>query len=291
MPRKIDALIIDDSPTTRRMIMAALHQAGLADFTFAEAGDGLEALKRFRPDDTEIIFVDMNMPRMGGLEFIRELRARHPRCPPTVVITAESNKDRLRQAFKEPGVSAFLLKPVDQDRLRSGLKRIVDSIPERSGPYAVPHGECVPRAVTEVLHEACGLRVTHAPSEQDVMHGDLVLGMLVIQGAVHWSVALGFARETAEAVVSGFAGYEIPFDHADMGDAIGEITNMVGGRLKALLGARGVNVEMSLPAVVGASNFRILRLRNTPADSTEFDAPAGKLWSTVAVGLHGGMVL
>ena len=160
MCRPLNALIVDDSTTTRKMVMKILAQTGLADFTFTEAEDGIDALARYRPGETEIIFVDMNMPRMDGLEFVRTLRTKHPAHTPTVMITAESNRERLAEAMNETGVDAFLLKPVDCDRLESGLRKLVDSIPERYGPCIVRNGECVPQAFTNVLAQACHLEVT-----------------------------------------------------------------------------------------------------------------------------------
>jgi len=157
MAREIRALIVDDSRTTRKMVMTALDQAGLAKFDFTEAEDGLDALEKFRPDETEIIFTDMHMPRMDGVEFLRRLHSLHKTCPPAVMITGESSKDRLLEALSVDGVDALLIKPVDRDRLRTGLKALVDSIPERSGPCLVPHGECVPEAVKTVLLEVCQL--------------------------------------------------------------------------------------------------------------------------------------
>jgi len=91
MAREIRALIVDDSRTTRKMVMTALDQAGLAKFDFTEAEDGLDALEKFRPDETEIIFTDMHMPRMDGVEFLRRLHSLHKTCPPAVMITGESS--------------------------------------------------------------------------------------------------------------------------------------------------------------------------------------------------------
>ena len=99
MARPLKALIVDDSATTRKMIMKALGQTGLADFSFTEAEDGVDALNLYSPGETEIIFVDMNMPRMDGLEFVRELRSQYPMCPPTVMITGRTtSKTRINGA-------------------------------------------------------------------------------------------------------------------------------------------------------------------------------------------------
>jgi len=291
MARSINALLIDDSGTTRKMIMQLLDQTGLAAFTFTEADDGVEALEKFNPAETEIIFVDMNMPRMGGLEFVRELRKRHRKCPPTVMITGESSQEKLKEAISELRVDAFMLKPVDRDRLRSGLQKLIDSMPERAGSCVVPHGECVPVAVRGILSQACGLDVTPIKEDPDLAGGQIIQGMIVIYGAVQWAVVLGFARQTAIAAASKFAGDDQLTDEEDVADAIGEFTNMVGARTKTLLVAKGLKVNMSLPTVLGATDLRMLIHRKATSSHTYFDSSMGKLWTTVAVGMHPGMLL
>ena len=263
----------------------------MADFTFTEAQDGIDALGKYRPGETQILFVDMNMPRMGGLEFIRELRARHKTSPPTVLVTAESSQERLAEAINEPGVSAFMLKPVDRDRLQIGLRKLVDSIPERFGPCVVPHGECVPQALQDVLARACNLELTAEPDDKAVRKGEIVLGMISIQGDVHWSVALGSAQDSASAVASRFAGYKIPSDGPDLGDAIGEMTNIVGGRIKHTLGRKGLSVNISLPNVIGAAAFQILLERKNAVHYVHFGSPIGRIWTMVAVGIDCGVLL
>lgn len=293
MLREIQALVIDDSTTMRRIIMSALRQTGLAEFVFAEAADGRDALDKFCPGQTQLLFVDMNMPRMNGLEFIRELRKRHADCPPAVMITAESNTERLKEAVREPGVAAFLLKPVDRDRLRSGLKTLIDSLPETSASCAVPHGECVPQAVQQILAKACGLQVNPVPVEAAIRRGEILLSIMSVVGAVQWSVELGFAQSAAQGVASRFAGSDVAPGGSEMGDAIGELSNIVGGRIKLLLSAREVAVNVSLPTVLWATNLQVLsqpRLKTAVAKS-DFESEVGRLWSTVALGAVGGIVL
>lgn len=291
MPRKLRTLIVEDSTTTRKMIMRALEQTGLAEFTFTEAEDGIDALSQYRPGEIEIIFVDMNMPRMGGLEFIRKLRSEYKKSPPTVIITAETSQERLAEAINEPGVNAFMLKPVDRDRLQTGLRKLVDSIPESTGPCVVPHGECVQQAMQTVLASACDLGLTAEPDDESVRKGKIVLGMVSIQGEVHWSVALGFTQSSASAVASRFAGYEIPSDGPDLGDAIGEVTNIVAGRIKNNLGAKGLAANISLPTVIWAQGFQVLLRHNTAVDYAHFNSEVGKIWIMVAVGMDNGMML
>ncbi|MCP4589999.1 MAG: response regulator [bacterium] len=291
MTRSLNALIVDDSATTRHLIMRALSQTGLAEFTFTQAEDGLDALVQYSPGETEIIFVDMNMPRMGGLEFIRTLRVQHKRCPPTVMITAETNSERLAEAVSTAGVDAFLLKPVDRDRLQTGLRKLVDSIPVRSETDQVPHGECVPQALQEVLAEVCSLEISPEPEDESLRRGRIVLGIIGLHGDIQWSVSLAFPHEAAVAVTSKFARYEISSEGPDLGDAISELANIVGGRIKQLLCARNLGVSISLPTALGASDFRILHQPRSTTGYTHFNSPAGRLWCRVDVGIDSGMAM
>ncbi len=293
MARKINALIVDDSASTRRLIMAALKQTGLADFVFAEAQDGVEALDKYRPDRTQVIFVDMNMPRMTGVEFVRELRKRHTSPPPIVMITGESNVERLREAVQDAGVDALMLKPVDRDRLRAGLKSLVDSIPDAAGANRVPHAECLPLALQDVLARACDLKLTTVPENADIRAGEIVLSMMAIVGDVHWTIGLGFTRAAANGVANRFAGTNVPMDWADLGDAIGELSNIVGGRLRLLLSARDIHTKNSPPTVISASGLQILTARSLRATVTytHFDSAVGQLWIGMTAGISGGIVL
>ena len=71
----IKALVIDDSRIMRSMVMDGLTKAKLAQFEFVEAEDGEDALAKFNPDQIHIAFVDWNMPKMSGVDFVRKVRA------------------------------------------------------------------------------------------------------------------------------------------------------------------------------------------------------------------------
>ena len=291
MTRALNTLLVDDSPTVRKLIGRALKQTGLAEFTITEANDGIDALAKYQPGQTDIIFVDMNMPRMGGVEFIRKLRSQHKKCPPAVMITAETNKERLLEALNEPGVDAFLLKPVDRDRLRAGLGTLINSIPARSDNGSLPHVHHVPEAVREIFAEACKIELVTEPPNQELKTADIILVLLSVQGDVHWSVLLGFSSLVAAGAASRFAGYDLLPDHPDIGDAIGEIANIVGGRLKALLTAEGVEAVVSFPTVIEATGFQFLLQPKTSAYSVKFNSRVGEVWAVVIVGINAGTVL
>lgn len=290
--RQIQALILDDSVMTRKMIMKDLQATGLADFHFVEADDGIDGLDRFQPGEFDIIFVDMQMPRKDGIEFLLDLHSQHDDYPPAVMITSERSMDVLEQAV-DAGVKAFMLKPVDKERLGRGLKKLIDSLPNREGDggSAVPHGEVVPHSFQEIMRQATGIELQPTAEEQSVRQGAIVFGSIAILGDVEWSVMLGFEQKAVAGIVEKFVGMDIPIDSPDMGDAVAEMVNIVAGEIKRQLNVHGVNGEISLPVVNAADSLKTIAQRSTTCEHKHFTCEFGKCWTSVTVGMNPGLVL
>lgn len=153
-----------------------------------------------------------------------------------------------------------------------------------------PHWECVVTAATEVFEATCGMKLTPL-AEAETTDGQLILAVIALVGEVEWSLFLGLPSGTAAAAAAKFAGFEIPFESPDMGDAIGEVTNILAGRLKALLDKRGVRTEISLPTVMRADGLHVLVQRQSASAKICFDSPLGRLWTGVLAGKTPGVVL
>jgi CheY-like chemotaxis protein len=80
------------------------------------AGNGLEALKKLRsgevPAGRRIVLLDLNMPKMNGIEFLRELRNDPALAPTPVVVLTTSNNDRDKIDAFNLNVAGYLVKPV-----------------------------------------------------------------------------------------------------------------------------------------------------------------------------------
>jgi two-component system, chemotaxis family, chemotaxis protein CheY len=113
-------LIVEDSPTMARMYRTVLGRQGDAELLFA--GTGVEGLDRAaqRPD-MEMFIVDINMPEMDGLEFLRRLRGELGLTQPALVISTES-QEADREAARQAGADAYLEKPWEPDRLLSAIE-------------------------------------------------------------------------------------------------------------------------------------------------------------------------
>lgn len=289
--RRITALIADDSSIIRKILRRSLTGTGLADFEFIEAEDGQDAWEKYDPETIDIMFVDLKMPRLDGSEFLHRVRQEYSRRTPAVLITAETNPQIVMAAVKSADVDAFLFKPINCERLTKGLKTLIASLRVRSGPSAVPHGECVREALEETLQQTCGLELVNVDDDPEVRQGEVVVGSISLHGDLNWSLILGFEKGAVAPIVSRFAGFDIPFDSEDLGDAVGELTNIVAGTIQRKLSERSIAVSLTLPMVSWVNRLRVLTQRKNTQDHSHFECVYGKCWTGVTVGLNQGLVL
>jgi len=118
MAKKI--LVVDDSPTIRQQVGAALSQAG---FEVVEAVDGVDGLSKVAPTISMMI-CDINMPRMNGLELVEKLHgdARWTSLP-VVMLTTEGNPAHIARA-KKAGAKGWIIKPFKADLLIAAVQRL-----------------------------------------------------------------------------------------------------------------------------------------------------------------------
>ncbi|MGH9398324.1 MAG: response regulator [Terriglobia bacterium] len=116
----MQALIVDDSRTTRLILKHILKQIG---FEVSEAGDGKEALAALgrmgRPD---LILVDWDMPVMDGCEFLQAIRSQHEYDSlPLMMITAHTDMESVARALAA-GANEFVMKPFTEEVIREKLE-------------------------------------------------------------------------------------------------------------------------------------------------------------------------
>jgi two-component system, chemotaxis family, chemotaxis protein CheY len=115
-------LIVDDSPSVRRMVALTLRGAG---YDVTEAGDGQDALDRVAAGRFDAILTDQNMPRMDGLTFIREVRKRPDAQGVPIVFLSTESEGALKDGAREAGATGWMTKPFDQAKLLSVMARVV----------------------------------------------------------------------------------------------------------------------------------------------------------------------
>jgi two-component system chemotaxis response regulator CheY len=118
-------LVVDDSPTIRRMVRAALGP--LDGVTFAEAGSGLRAIEVLGMESVQMVVLDLNMPDMHGLDVIRFLRSHERyRQLPVIVLTTRGD-DGSRKAALDAGASVYVTKPFVPGALLSSVRDLLET--------------------------------------------------------------------------------------------------------------------------------------------------------------------
>jgi CheY-like chemotaxis protein len=113
--KMLNILLVEDDQVDVMNVKRAFEKNRIANPLFV-AGDGVEAMAMLRgghvPRERRIVLLDLNMPRMNGIEFLRELRATADlRSTPVVVLTT-SNDERDKVEAYNLNVAGYLLKPV-----------------------------------------------------------------------------------------------------------------------------------------------------------------------------------
>jgi two-component system chemotaxis response regulator CheY len=116
-------LIVDDSPTMRRIIKNTLERLGHKESV--EAGNGKEALQQLKEYPINFVITDWNMPEMNGLEFVTELRATSEfESLPVLMITTRGMKDDVLQAV-QAGVNNYIVKPFTPETLEQKIQKLL----------------------------------------------------------------------------------------------------------------------------------------------------------------------
>ncbi len=117
-PALIKSLIVDDEPIARQVLREELEQITDVEI-IGEAEHGEEALRKIAALEPDVVFLDLQMPGMGGFDVIRQLEG--GKLPIVVIVTAYDQ--HAIQAF-EAGAVDYLLKPVTETRLCKALDRV-----------------------------------------------------------------------------------------------------------------------------------------------------------------------
>ena len=121
--KALNILVVDDSPTMRRMVMASLRPLGAV--AFSEAGSGLEAIERLALDAVDLIILDLNMPDMHGVEVLEFVRSHHAyHGLPVIVLTTRGDEASRAEALAA-GATRYLTKPFAPQGLHGCVRELL----------------------------------------------------------------------------------------------------------------------------------------------------------------------
>jgi CheY-like chemotaxis protein len=115
-------LIVDDDQFIRKLIATTLED--VSEFQLHEAGDGLEALEVARRERPSLVFLDVDMPRLNGIDTCRRLREDAATRGVTIVMLTAASGDGVESEAEQAGADMFLTKPFSPLE----LLRLVDQL-------------------------------------------------------------------------------------------------------------------------------------------------------------------
>jgi CheY-like chemotaxis protein len=118
-------LIVDDDPFIRKLIVTTLED--VAEFELHEAADGDEAIEVAHRERPTLVFLDVDMPGMNGIDACRRLRADQLTSEATIVMLTAAHGDNVERRAEEAGADLFLTKPFSP----LDLLRLVDELGEQ----------------------------------------------------------------------------------------------------------------------------------------------------------------
>jgi two-component system chemotaxis response regulator CheY len=118
-------LIVDDDPLIRKLIATTLET--VADYRLEQASDGFEAVEHALAERPEVIFLDVDMPRLNGIEACRRLRSDPATAEATIVMLTGETGDVAEGRALQAGADHYLTKPFSPLH----LLRLVDGLAER----------------------------------------------------------------------------------------------------------------------------------------------------------------
>lgn len=120
-------LLVDDSETVRQVIAKALEMANLPVGRLHEAGNGEEALAIMTKEWVDLVFADLNMPVMNGVEMVSRMKGDASlKSLPVIVVSTEGSAKRIR-GLMDQGIDGFVRKPFTPETIKTAVQSVLGS--------------------------------------------------------------------------------------------------------------------------------------------------------------------
>ncbi len=115
-------LVVDDSPITRKIIKNTLVKES---FEIESAEDGMEGLEKLYRGDFDLLLVDINMPNMGGAEFVENVRKDSDYASLPIIILTSVAREEVVKRVMNAGANLYIKKPPSEKELLSGINNLL----------------------------------------------------------------------------------------------------------------------------------------------------------------------
>ncbi len=265
-------LLVNDSPTLTKVLSAHFRDAGYRVIAVAGVMDAYEAFIRA---DVDLILTDFVLREKDVVQVIETFRAkRGHRALPIVVFTAMQDDESAGRCLAA-GASLVLAKANGTAHLLDEIERLIEQYKATLPGVSLDQemGRCIVKATTEVFRAMLDVRVAAGDVvvEKAAIRRAEVIGSIGVAGFLTGSISVflpkALARRAA-AVMLGLGSGDTPAD-SELVDAIGELTNMIGGNIKTELFQKAPLFDISAPSVYIGDDLQ----RRTVTDDLCFHVP------------------
>ncbi|MBP3520890.1 MAG: response regulator [Oscillospiraceae bacterium] len=193
-------VVVEDEALVRRGIVLTVDWAGVDCAVVGEAADGMEGLEVIRESQPDLVVTDIKMPRLDGLEMVRQLREEGNRAH-VIILTAYSDFSYAQAALKLGAVD-FLLKPFQDGELEEAVTRLKSRVGP-TGPQA-PGLEVPEEGKSKYVMEALRYIAGHY-NDPDISVSSVARDLGISEG--HLSHV--FKKETSRTLGSYLTDYRI----------------------------------------------------------------------------------
>ena len=116
-------LLVDDEPHIRKYVTLILRQIGTP--IIVEAGNGEDAIAAYKRENPDLVLLDVNMPKMDGIEALKKLKEIDPNCV-VIMLTSLANRETIEQAL-ELGAANYIRKDTPKDEIAKALNETIDA--------------------------------------------------------------------------------------------------------------------------------------------------------------------
>lgn len=122
----ISVLVVDDVDYTRQLLRNAVLSVANSDeiktkrFKFVNAGNGHDTFAKLEEFSPELIFLDIELPDMNGIEILKKIKAKHQKAC-VIMVSGESTIDNVKSSLTN-GAAGFIVKPFSTMKVRDALK-------------------------------------------------------------------------------------------------------------------------------------------------------------------------
>jgi two-component system chemotaxis response regulator CheY len=249
-------LIVDDSTVVKAVMVNALGQSGISIHEIFDAANGQDALKILENASIDLVFADINMPIMSGVEMVERMSAdERLKKIPVIIISTEGSATRM-EYLREKGVKAYVRKPFTAEQIHAAVRTVMESMAEKPEDNLAQALESVIKTMASLPVEIID------PRDLPDMDAPLLHAHIGFAGEVSGEIGLLFDPALATLLAARILGIESGDQLLEdmIEDAIKELLNVVCGQFLTMSFGETPVFSLTVPHVftLGAPACRAL---------------------------------